>query len=140
LQGKAQQSTAATTQQRTAHRQKAGSPLANTLHNMCVVIHVVGNLQGKAQQATSAKHIVVTGASSGIGKAACQTLLQAGFHVFGSVRKESDGKTLQDEFGPRFTPLVFDVTDAKSVQKAADKASTYFMHVLCIVISCMATK
>jgi len=51
---------------------------------------------------------LVTGASSGIGRAAAQRLLQAGFSVYGSVRDPSVGRELQSA---GVTPVVLDVTD-----------------------------
>ena len=54
--------------------------------------------------------IVITGASTGIGEASVAALIEAGFFVFGSVRKETDAARLQERFGADFTPLLFDVT------------------------------
>lgn len=73
--------------------------------------------------------VVVTGASSGIGLGAMKVLVQRGYHVCGSVRKPADGQRLQDEFGPCFTPLLFDITDEAAVQKAAAQ--------VCTVTQCM---
>ena len=65
------------------------------------------------------KSIVVTGASTGIGWAAAKLLLDRGFRVFGSVRKQADADRLRGEFGTHFTPLLFDVTDEAAVLAAA---------------------
>ena len=65
------------------------------------------------------KSIVVTGASSGIGRKIAQTLVAGGFRVFGSVRKPSDAKAVAAELGENFVPLTFDVTDRKAVDAAA---------------------
>ncbi len=65
------------------------------------------------------KSIVVTGASSGIGRKIAQTLVASGFRVFGSVRKTSDAKAVAAELGENFVPLTFDVTDRKAVDAAA---------------------
>ena len=67
----------------------------------------------------SGKTIVVTGASSGIGFVTVALLIQRGFRVLGSVRKEADAARLQADFGTAFTPLRFDVTDAEGIQAAA---------------------
>jgi NAD(P)-dependent dehydrogenase (short-subunit alcohol dehydrogenase family) len=64
--------------------------------------------------------VVVTGVSSGIGAAAVRAALDGGARVFGSVRTTSDAARAQAEFGERFTPLVFDVTDAAAVSAAAE--------------------
>ena len=45
------------------------------------------------------KSVVVTGSSTGIGWGAAKVLIQKGFRVFGSVRKEADGERLEKEFG-----------------------------------------
>jgi NAD(P)-dependent dehydrogenase (short-subunit alcohol dehydrogenase family) len=46
-------------------------------------------------------------------------LLDRGFRVFGSVRKQADADRLKSEFGANFTPLIFDVTDEAAVLAAA---------------------
>lgn len=65
------------------------------------------------------KHVVITGVSSGIGYAAAVELAGRGYHVFGSVRREADAARLHAALGERFTPLVFDVTDAAAVGRGA---------------------
>ncbi len=65
------------------------------------------------------KSVVVTGVSTGIGWGATKVLTKAGFHVFGSVRKEADAERLKKEFGDRFTALLFDVTDEAAVKRGA---------------------
>ena len=65
------------------------------------------------------KSVVVTGASTGIGWATAKLLLDRGFRVFGSVRKQADADRLKAEFGANFTPLLFDVTDEAAVLTAA---------------------
>jgi NAD(P)-dependent dehydrogenase (short-subunit alcohol dehydrogenase family) len=63
--------------------------------------------------------VVITGASTGIGWATAKLLLDRGFRVFGSVRKQADADRLKSEFGANFTPLLFDVTDEAAVLAAA---------------------
>jgi len=65
------------------------------------------------------KSVVITGASTGIGWATAKLLLDKGFRVFGSVRKQADADRLSSEFGANFTPLLFDVTDKGAVLSAA---------------------
>jgi NAD(P)-dependent dehydrogenase (short-subunit alcohol dehydrogenase family) len=65
------------------------------------------------------KSVVITGASTGIGWATAKLLLDRGFRVFGSVRKQADADRLSGEFGANFTPLLFDVTDEAAVLAAA---------------------
>ena len=68
----------------------------------------------------SPRSVVVTGASTGIGHGIASVLIQAGFRVFGSVRRSEDAARLSSEFGPLFQPLLFDVTNEPSVRTAAD--------------------
>lgn len=68
---------------------------------------------------TIMRSVVITGASTGIGWAAAKLLLDRGFRVFGSVRKQADADRLRVEFGANFTPLRFDVTDEAAVLAAA---------------------
>ncbi len=65
------------------------------------------------------RHVVITGVSTGIGRAAAEDLAAHGYHVFGSVRREGDAAELEASLGRNFTPLLFDVTDAAAVGEAA---------------------
>jgi NAD(P)-dependent dehydrogenase (short-subunit alcohol dehydrogenase family) len=65
------------------------------------------------------KSIVITGVSSGIGYGAAREFVKHGYHVFGSVRKAEDARSLNAELGTSFTPLLFDVTDREAVLGAA---------------------
>lgn len=67
------------------------------------------------------KSAVVTGVSSGIGRAIAKSLINAGWKVYGSVRKESDAADAAAALGPGFTPLIFDVTDAAAIRREAAK-------------------
>src|SRR5215211_1991889 len=67
--------------------------------------------------------VVVTGVSTGIGWGITKVLIQRGFRVFGSVRRPQDAERLSNEFGERFVPLLFDVTDETAVQAAAQQVS-----------------
>jgi NAD(P)-dependent dehydrogenase (short-subunit alcohol dehydrogenase family) len=70
------------------------------------------------------RSVVITGASTGIGWATAKLLLDRGFAVFGSVRKQADADRLKSEFGVNFTPLLFDVTDEAAVLAAAREVRT----------------
>lgn len=67
----------------------------------------------------SAKAVVVTGASTGIGWGIAKVLIAKGFRVFGTVRKQADADKLQREFGSAFSPLLMDVTDESAIHNAA---------------------
>jgi NAD(P)-dependent dehydrogenase (short-subunit alcohol dehydrogenase family) len=63
--------------------------------------------------------VVITGTSTGIGWGTAKVLLERGFRVFGSVRKQQDAERLRAEFGANFIPLLFDVTNEAAVLTAA---------------------
>lgn len=69
------------------------------------------------------KHVVITGVSTGIGHASAIYLAERGFHVWGSVRRESDAGALQEKLGDRFSALVFDVTDMAAIKQARDQVA-----------------
>ncbi|CAM4257218.1 Serine 3-dehydrogenase [Mycobacterium basiliense] len=65
------------------------------------------------------QHVVVTGASSGIGRATALRLAAAGWHVYASVRRTADGEALQAASpGGRLSPLLMDVTMADQIEAA----------------------
>jgi NAD(P)-dependent dehydrogenase (short-subunit alcohol dehydrogenase family) len=65
------------------------------------------------------KTVLVTGSSSGIGRATVRRLDRAGWKVFAGVRKEEDAAALRNESSPRLVPLLLDVTDAEAIATAA---------------------
>lgn len=67
------------------------------------------------------KYILITGASTGIGYDAARYLIERGYHVFGSVRKQTDADRVQAALGERFTPLLLDVTDEAAVETAVSQ-------------------
>lgn len=67
------------------------------------------------------KSAVITGVSTGIGRAIAEKLIAEGWRVFGSVRKESDADAAVQSLGENFTPLLFDVTEPHSVHIAAEE-------------------
>lgn len=64
--------------------------------------------------------VVVTGASTGIGKAIALALDANGFQVFAGVRKQSDGAALSREAANTLTPITLDVTDRSSIARAVE--------------------
>ena len=64
--------------------------------------------------------VLVTGASSGIGRHAAVELARRGFSVFGSVRKDADGEALKAECA-RCTPLRMDVAKEESIAAALEE-------------------
>ena len=67
--------------------------------------------------------VVVTGASTGIGRACALSLDALGFWVFAGVRKSGDGNSLRRASSARLSPLFIDVTDERSITAAAETVS-----------------
>ena len=67
------------------------------------------------------KNIVITGISSGIGKDATRYLLEHGFSVYGTVRKEEDKQKLLSEFPNNLSVMICDVTDDVAFGNAAEE-------------------
>ena len=65
------------------------------------------------------RSVVITGASTGIGKACARWMDRAGWRVFAGVRKEADGAALRAEASERLTPVLVDVTDTASIAAMA---------------------
>jgi hypothetical protein len=63
--------------------------------------------------------VVVTGVSTGIGRATMVAAVHEGAHVFGSVRSRADANSLTQAFGDAVTPLLFDVADETAVRAGA---------------------
>lgn len=63
--------------------------------------------------------VVITGASTGIGRACALRLDRGGFDVFAGVRKPADAEALTAEGSDRLRPLTIDVLDADSIASAA---------------------
>jgi NAD(P)-dependent dehydrogenase (short-subunit alcohol dehydrogenase family) len=62
---------------------------------------------------------LVTGTSTGIGRAAALRLARSGWRVFAGVRRPEDGERLAAEAGGGVTPLSLEVTDETSIERAA---------------------
>jgi len=67
------------------------------------------------------RSVLVTGVSTGIGKAIAEELLNNEFIVIGSVRKDSDGEDLKNRYKENFYSVKFDVTKKEEIQKAKIK-------------------
>jgi len=62
--------------------------------------------------------VLVTGASSGIGRETVLLLAGKGLHVFAGVRKAADGAALSRAAGTSLTPVIIDVTRPASINSA----------------------
>lgn len=69
-----------------------------------------------------ARHAMVTGASTGIGRATALQLAAKGYHVFATVRRAEDGESLrrQGTAADRITPVLMDVTVPQQVKQAGE--------------------
>ncbi len=66
------------------------------------------------------KYVLITGSSSGLGKATAQKLAREGFKVFAGVRKQQDKETLE-QLHENIIPVFIDVTNDESVNCAFEK-------------------
>lgn len=64
--------------------------------------------------------VLVTGASTGIGRACAEQLEELGFVVFAGVRSDRAEHALRDGRSERMRPLLLDVTDGASIAATAD--------------------
>ncbi|MEM8617849.1 MAG: SDR family NAD(P)-dependent oxidoreductase [Pseudomonadota bacterium] len=65
------------------------------------------------------KSVVITGASTGIGRTTAEYLASQGWQVFAGVRKDQDGEPLA-ALGSGITPLLLDVTKPQAIEEAAE--------------------
>ncbi len=77
------------------------------------------------------KSVLISGSSTGIGKACALHLDQIGYKVYAGVRKESDAENLLSESTGSLKPVILDVTDSKSIDNTfseieADPESEFF--------------
>jgi NAD(P)-dependent dehydrogenase (short-subunit alcohol dehydrogenase family) len=77
------------------------------------------------ESTNSANWILVTGTSTGIGRAATFTLAENGYRVLAAVRKQEDIESLLAEAGTRrvvgsVEPIILDVTDAGQIAAAVE--------------------
>jgi NAD(P)-dependent dehydrogenase (short-subunit alcohol dehydrogenase family) len=66
------------------------------------------------------KSVVVTGASTGIGRATVTELIAHGFHVWATVRTDADEEALRGAHPDAMTVLRVDLTDPDSIKAAGE--------------------
>lgn len=64
------------------------------------------------------KTVVITGSSTGIGRACALHLDKLGWTVFAGVRKEADAKDLAKGASARLVPLILDVADQETIDES----------------------
>lgn len=67
------------------------------------------------------KTVLITGTSTGIGRACALHLDDLGFTVYAGVRKSDDAEALKREASGRLKPIILDVSDESSISIAAEK-------------------
>jgi hypothetical protein len=67
------------------------------------------------------RSVVITGASTGIGRACALYLDNRGFSVFAGVRREEDAAALMQEASSNLTPIFLDVTKPSMIEAAKDE-------------------
>jgi NAD(P)-dependent dehydrogenase (short-subunit alcohol dehydrogenase family) len=65
--------------------------------------------------------VLVTGTSSGIGRATALLLDAKGYRVFAGVREEADARAISQACSDRLTPVTIDVTDAGHIESAREQ-------------------
>jgi short-subunit dehydrogenase len=64
--------------------------------------------------------VVITGASTGVGKATAFLLERQGYKVFAGVRQQKDAESLKLNSSGNLTPIILDVTKIEQIKSAAE--------------------
>ncbi len=67
--------------------------------------------------------VLITGASTGIGRATALRLAASGWTVLAGVRKAADGEALRTAGGDRVIPVALEVTDQAQIEQAAERVN-----------------
>lgn len=78
------------------------------------------------------KNILITGASSGLGKETALKLAEEGYKVFAGVRKQADKEALEN-LNPNITVVFLDITSDESVNGAFEEISKYTNELFALV-------
>jgi NAD(P)-dependent dehydrogenase (short-subunit alcohol dehydrogenase family) len=65
--------------------------------------------------------VLISGSSTGIGRASALRLDRAGFAVFAGVRKDGDADSLRAEGSERLQPVILDVTDETTIATTRER-------------------
>lgn len=71
-------------------------------------------------QSNHSKTVLITGTSSGIGRATALLLDRQNYRVFAGVRKEADAERLRRESSSRLQPLILDITKTDQIAAAVE--------------------
>jgi len=70
------------------------------------------------------RSVLITGASTGIGRACALQMDRLGWRVFAGVRHEADAVALKAAASASMEPLILDVTQAEQVSAAAEQVAS----------------
>jgi len=73
--------------------------------------------------------ILITGTTSGFGRATARLFVENGWKVIGTGRRVDRLQELQDELGPRFSGAAFDIADEKAMLAALDGVPAEFQEI-----------
>ncbi|MBI4784855.1 MAG: SDR family NAD(P)-dependent oxidoreductase [Oscillatoriophycideae cyanobacterium NC_groundwater_1537_Pr4_S-0.65um_50_18] len=65
---------------------------------------------------------LITGSSTGLGRALAQAVLERGYHLVATARQPEQLQELSDRYPDRVTTITLDVTNAQSIQQAVEAA------------------
>jgi NADP-dependent 3-hydroxy acid dehydrogenase YdfG len=65
---------------------------------------------------------LITGSSTGLGRALAQAVLERGYHLVATARKPEQLKEMSDRYPDRVTTIALDVTNPQSIQQAVEAA------------------
>jgi NAD(P)-dependent dehydrogenase (short-subunit alcohol dehydrogenase family) len=74
------------------------------------------------------RSVLITGASTGIGRATALRLDASGWRVFAGVRREEDAAALREAGSERIAPLILDVTEPEHLAAAAARIDAETDH------------
>ncbi|GAA6620724.1 SDR family oxidoreductase [Scytonema sp. NUACC26] len=67
--------------------------------------------------------VLITGTSTGVGRAAALLLDKKGYRVFAALRQEKDAESLKHDASENLTPILMDITKGEEIKLAADIVS-----------------
>jgi NAD(P)-dependent dehydrogenase (short-subunit alcohol dehydrogenase family) len=74
------------------------------------------------------KSVLITGASTGIGKACALHLDKLGFKMFAGVRQDKDADALSKEASDIPQPVILDVTKPETINNAVESISKELIY------------
>jgi len=95
-------------------------------HDPLVVSTMMAPMRNTVQGGTPGRRrgaVLVTGASTGIGRATALHLAALGFEVFAGVRRDADGERIATDASGSLTPVILDVRDTATIDAAAQRVA-----------------